>query len=68
MAILTHLCNSKKIWAKLFLLKYFESYFIQNMSQAPSKSLKQWIKVDKLDYFKNASFEKFFLFWVSMNI
>ena len=25
--------------------------FIQNMSQAPSKFLKQWIKVDKLDYF-----------------
>ena len=29
--------------------------FIQNMSQALSKCLKQWIKVDKLNYFKNAS-------------
>jgi hypothetical protein len=25
------------------------------MSQASPKSLKQWIKVDKLDFFKNAS-------------
>ena len=27
----------------------------QNMSQAPSKCLQKWIKVDKLDYLKNAS-------------
>jgi hypothetical protein len=31
------------------------SDFIQKMSQALSKCLKQRIKVDKLDYFKNAS-------------
>ena len=32
-----------------------KSDFIQNICQAPSKCLKQCIKVDKLDYFKNAS-------------
>ena len=36
-------------------LKVPLSEIIQNMSQAPSKCLKQWINVDKLDYFKNAS-------------
>ena len=34
-------------------LKVPPSDFIKNMSQAPSKCLKQRIKVDKLDYFKN---------------
>ena len=29
--------------------------FIQNMSQAPSKCLSKWIKVDKWDYLKNPS-------------
>ena len=33
-------------------LKVPPSDFIQNMSQVPSKCLKQWIKVDKLNYFK----------------
>ena len=33
----------------MMLLKCFESDFIQNMSQAPSKCLKQRIKVDNLD-------------------
>jgi hypothetical protein len=48
----------KFIWPNYFFtsaLKVPPSDFIQNMSQAPSKCLKQWIKVDKLDYFKNAS-------------
>jgi hypothetical protein len=36
-------------------LKVPPSDFIQNMSQVLSKCLKQQIKVDKLDYFKNAS-------------
>ena len=31
--------------------------FIQNLSQAPSKCLSKWIKVDKWDYFKNPSQE-----------
>jgi hypothetical protein len=35
-------------------LKVPPSDFIQKMSQASSKCLRQWIKVDKLDYFKNA--------------
>jgi len=35
------------------------------MIQALSKCLKKQIKVDKLDYFKNASFEKIFLFKIS---
>ena len=60
--------NSKKIWAKLFLLKYFESatkrLYPKNVSGSV-QVLKQRIKVDKLDFFKNASF---FLFWVVMNI
>ena len=33
------------------------SDFIQNLSQAPSKCLSNWIKVDKWDYFKNPSQE-----------
>ena len=36
-------------------LKVPPSDFIQNISQAPSKYLKLQIKVDELDYFKNAS-------------
>ena len=36
---------------------FFWSDFIQNMSQAPSKCLKQRIKVDKLDYFKKSIIE-----------
>ena len=39
----------------LSALKVQTSDFIQNMSQAPSKCLKQRIKVDKLDHFKNTS-------------
>ena len=37
--------------------------FIQNMSQALNKCLKQQIKVDNLGYFKNTilDFEKFFV-------
>jgi hypothetical protein len=31
--------------------------FIQNISQAPSKCLSKWIKVDKWDYLKNPSHE-----------
>ena len=31
------------------------SDFIQNLSQAPSKRLSKWIKVDKWDFFKNPS-------------
>ena len=50
----------QKIWGQnyFFLLSGLKvplSDFILNMSQAPSKCFKQWIKVDKLDYFKNAS-------------
>ena len=33
------------------------SDFIRNMSQALSKCKSRWIKVDKWDYFKNASQE-----------
>ena len=36
-------------------LKVTLSDFIQNMSQDPSKCLKQRKKVNKLDYIKNAS-------------
>ena len=45
----------KKIWGQITssALKVPPSDFIRNMSQAPSKCLKQWIKVDRLDYFKN---------------
>jgi hypothetical protein len=43
--------------------------FIQNVSQAPSKCLSKWIKVDEWDYLKNPSqeFKKIFLFRVPMN-
>ena len=41
-----------KFWSAL---KVPPNDFIQKMSQAPSKCLKKWIKVDRLDYFKNAS-------------
>ena len=55
---LIHACNSKFFGAKFFwtALKVPPSDFIQKLSQAPSKGLKQWIKVDRLDYFKNASY------------
>ena len=61
-------CMYFKIFlAKFLLLKCFESDFNQNMSHAPSKCLKQQIlKVDKLDYFKNAS--QHLKIWVTMSI
>ena len=55
---LTHACNSKKFWAKLLLLKCFVSatkcLYPKHVSGSV-QVLKQWIKVDKLDFFKNAS-------------
>ena len=50
---LTHEHNSKN--SSQSALKVSPSDFIQNMTQAQSKCLKQRIKVDKLDYFKNPS-------------
>ena len=41
----------------LWKLKVLFCDFIHNLSQAPSKCLFKWIKVDKWDYFKNPSQE-----------
>ena len=50
-------------------LKVPPSDFIQNMSQAPSKCLRQQIDVDELDYFKTYHSILKILFWgVLMNI
>ena len=38
--------------------------FIQNLSQAPSKWLSKWIKVDEWDYFKNTLQELKISFYV----
>ena len=55
---LIHACNSNIFWAKLLLLKCFESatkwLYPKNVSGSV-QVLKQRIKVDKLDFFKNAS-------------
>ena len=55
---LTHACNSKFFGAKLLLLKCSESatkwLYPKNVSGSV-QALKQRIKVDKLDFFKNAS-------------
>ena len=42
--------------------------FIQNMSQAPSKCLSNWIKVNELEYFKKPSheFKKSFCYWAPL--
>jgi hypothetical protein len=55
---LTHACNSNFFWAKLLLLKCFESAIKRLYPKNASGSiqaLKQQIKIDKLDFFKNAS-------------
>ena len=52
---LTHACNSKIFLGKLLLLKCFENatkwLYPKNVSGSVQVLLKQWIKVDKLDYF-----------------
>ena len=56
----------KKIGPNYFILRAMNSAFsefIQNMYQAPSKCLFKWIKVDKLDFFKNS-----FCFGVCINM
>ena len=55
--------------AKAFIwsaMKASFSEFIQNLSQAQSKSLSKWIKVDKWDYLQNPlrELKKIFLFRV----
>ena len=55
---LTHAWNSNIFWPKLLLLKCFESAIKWLYPKSVSGSvqvLKQWIKVDKLNFFKNAS-------------
>ena len=52
-----HACNSKVLGPNYYFssaLKKPPSEFIQNRSQDPSKCLKRQIKLDKLDYSKNA--------------
>ena len=67
------LFGSKNFWAKLLLMKWFESaikWLYPKTVSSSAQVLKQRIKVDKLDFFQKCiiAFEKFFLFWVPMNI
>ena len=61
MALFTPCMKSKKIFGpNAFILsakKVPFRDFIQNMSQAPSKCLSMWMKVDRWDYLKNPSCE-----------
>ena len=63
---LTHAYNPKNFWAKILFWKCHQV----TSSKCLSLCLEQRIKMDKLDYFKKAlkAFEKFFLFWMPMNI